>query len=239
MENNFEDTMVLKKVQDIKEGVIKNNELKKLIRFKINKTEIEEQDLLDITEISLNGKTLTGSINMVYFKELELFPNLKKIEINNLNVSNEDIKQIEKIEDISFRNCDIESLELLKNVRKLSLKSSKVANIEEIENFSNLTDLEIVNIEIDGFNFLKNLKNLKVLKLKNIENLSTEKISFSLPIEYFSIQGMDKLEIKLIEKYKNLKTLSIELEKKNEWKEILEKLKEKDINILIDEIYKY
>lgn len=235
MENNLENTIILKNKE---KNLIKDNELKKLIQFKLNKTEIEKQDLLGITEIALNGRTLIGNSNIVYFQELELFPNLKKIEINNLKVSDEDIEKI-KIEDIAFRNCDIESFKLLNNVKKLSIKNSKITNVKEIKEFSNLTDLELINIKIDNFEFLRNLENLKTLTLKNIDNLSIEKINFSLPIEYLSIGGIDKIEEELIEKYKNLKKLSIEREKEKEWKEILEKIEKKNIEILIDDIYKY
>lgn len=236
MKKNFEDTMEL---INLEEDLLKNKELKKLIEFKAGKTNIEKNDLIDIKDIILDGKTITGNINIIYFEELELFPNLNKIEIKNTNIPDKYIKYLEKIEEISLKDCEITHIEQLEKITKLSINNSKIGNIEEISNLKNITELELINVDIENFEFLKKMEKLKTLRIKNVKNFSMEKIDFFLPIEYLSIEGIEKISIDIIEKYSHLKVLSIDRKKQEEWKENLEKIEKKGIKILLNDIYEY
>lgn len=239
MNSNIENTVQLETIDNLFEQLMKDLELKKFLEYKLEKNNFNLDDLKAITEIKLDGKTITKRDNEVHFETIELFPNLKKIEIKNLDVFEKDIKKITNLEDISFRNCKIYRLNNLTNVKKLSINNSIVDNINNIEKMSELEELELINIEINDFNFLKNLKKIKILKLKNIKGATIESIDFTLPIEYLSIVGINNLDLEWLKKYENLKTISIEREKAEEFKEILEKLKYKNIEILLDDIYKY
>lgn len=239
MKKNIEDTVTLETVNNIFEKLMKDKNLEKLLEFKLEKTNIEPKDLTNITQIVLNGKTIVGENNPVYFEVIQLFPNLKKVEISNLEVSKYDMEYLKKIEDITFRNCKIEKIEKLENVKKLSIKSCEVENITKIGAFYNLTNLELINIDINNFEFLKKLKNLRLLKIINIKDISKEKLNFELPIEYLSIKGLEKLEIEFLNNYRNLKTLSIPREKEEEWYSILKQIEKQNISILIDDIYEF
>lgn len=121
MENNLENTVRLDTVDSVFEKIIKDRELKKYLEYKIGKTDFEIKDLGCISDLILNGKSITGKKNEVHFEVLELFSNLKKLEMKNLELSEEDIKRLKNIEDVSFRKCEIETLDGLENLRKLSI----------------------------------------------------------------------------------------------------------------------
>lgn len=237
MNNSFQDTIIF---QNINKNILKNKELNDFIQFKLDKTTFELKDLAEIKDIILNGKTINGDINIVDFNDIDFFPNLRKIELKNLDISKQYMKKLATLDEIHFNNCQIDSIEEIKNVKKLSINNSIISDFNQIENFQNLEELEIINMQILDFNFLKTLKKLQILKIKNIKEFSLNKINFLLTIKYLSIEGIKDLEEDfLIVNYPNLEILSIDLIKQAEWSEKLEKLMQKGIKILLNDIYVY
>ncbi len=237
MEKNLENTMKLNIFQEDK--IIKNTELKKFLQNKLEKTQIEKEDLNKIEEIILDGETIIGNKNKVYFEEIKLFPNLKNIIIKNIKVTNEDLNTLKQIEEISFENCQIEDIKILQNIKKISLNNCTIQNKEDMKYLTNLVQLKVVNTDIKNFDFLKNFSDLKKLTIKNVKDFSINKINFYLPIEYLSIEDIDTINKENILQYSNLKTLSIDKQKINEWNELINELKENQIKILLNDIYEY
>ena len=75
------------KNSELDNKLIKNKELEKYIKFKLDKEEFQLQDLDSITEIFLTSKTLMGEVNFVFFEEINYFKNLEKIRFNNLGIT--------------------------------------------------------------------------------------------------------------------------------------------------------
>lgn len=236
MRNNLEDTI---KIENFESTIIQDQELRKLIEFKLDKSNFNRKDLEQIDDIVINGKKINEEINIVNFKDLDLFNNLKKLELKNVDISKENIERLKNIENLSFKNCNIESIEEINKVKKLIINNSNIKHLEQIANFEYLNELELINLNIENFNFLKQLKNLKVLKVKNVKEFSLDKINFPLPINYLSIEGLEKLDINILENYFNLNVLSVDKEKAKEWKETLEVITKKGIKILLNDIYEY
>lgn len=237
MENNLENTSIL----NIKNNNINilNLELKKYIQFKIGKENFKKEDLDTVKDIILDGKTMNGLENKIYFEELLLFPNLEQIEINNTKVNKNDIDKLKNIKRISFRNCTIENVRELTNIEALTIKSSAVEEFEDIKNLNNITELELVNIEIKDFEFLKAFNNLKILKIKNIKDFELKKINFFLPIEYLVIEVIKEISIEQLNVFRNLKCISVDREDAKNLEADLENIEEKGIKILLNEIYNY
>jgi len=228
----------LKKTQE-KYECIKNKELRNFVSYKLGKNDFSEKELSQIHEIIIDGKTISGKKNEIYFDEIGLFSNLKEIKIRNAHISSGDIKKIKNIDTVIFDRCVIEDISALDKVVSLSIANTNIDNIEEIKNFKNIENLELININIENFNFLRELPILKKLALKNIPGLNWNKINFNLPIEYLSIEDVDNIPLSSILKFENLNTLSIEMNKRIEWEEFLLNLKSKGIKILLNEIYEY
>lgn len=241
MKNNFDDTIELNYFEgNTKKDILKNEELKNLIQFKLDKTFFEENDLIQIEDITLDGRKINGDINIVHFNELDYFPNLKKIELKNLDISEQYTQKLEDIEEIAFKNCKVESLEKIKNIKKISINNSTILNPNQIEKLENLIELEIINVKMEDFEFIRNLKNLQVLKIKNVRGFLLNKIKFSLPIKYLSLEGISEInEDYLIRICPNLQSLSVDREKQIEFSESLEKLMQRGVKILLNDIYEY
>jgi hypothetical protein len=58
-----------------------------------------------------------------------------------------------------------------------------------------------------------------------------------LPIEYLSIEGIDNLDISVIGRYKNLKTLSLDLEEAENFTEEMKAIQENNKKIIFNDIY--
>ena len=172
---DFENTMDIPVVDS---EIIKNPELKMLVEYKLGKTNFRQDDLIEIKDIILDGMRIDGSINFVYFQELELFPNLDKIELKNLAISEENIARLKRIPNIKFYRCEVESFKPLNSQEQISIVSSKLSGMEEIAKIIPLETLELTDVELEDFNFLRSLENLKVLKIKNIERIFTRQNRF-------------------------------------------------------------
>lgn len=235
---NFDNTMEVSTIKDTND-LIKNLELKNLIQFKLNKTEFELKDLDNIEEIILDSKDIVGNYNKVYFEEVELFKNLDKISIRNLGLTPEKIEKISNIKTVEFINCQLKDIKKLNNSISLVLNNTEVENFENITYLSNLEELQLINAEIDNFDFLKNFKHLKKLVIKNIKNFSLSKINFLLPIEYLSVENLETLDLNVLSKYENLKTISVDRIEADNLERELKTLKEKNIEILLNDMYEY
>ncbi len=236
--SEFENTLEISSIKNDNE-IIKNLELRNYLQFKLNKDNITIEDLEKIKEIVIDSQNIVGQYNKVYFEEVDLFKNLEKISIRNLGLTSENIERISNIKKIEFINGQIRDIKKINNVISLILNNTEVDDFENIIYLSNLEELQLINIELDKFEFLEKFKNLKKLVIKNIKNFSLAKIDFELPIEYLSIENLEDLNLNILSKYENLKTLSIDRIEADNWENELNTLKEKNITILLNDMYEY
>ena len=175
---DFQDTISLKIGS---EELIKNIELRNLIKYKLNKDDFTAEELEDVDEIILDSKNIVGDYNTVYFEELDFFPNLERISIRNLGISNQNITKLKNIKQIEFINCELEELEGLENVQCLKLINSEVDTIEAIGKLTEITELHLINMKFENFDMLKTFKSLN----KELSIFSLQKPN----PRYFSLLG--------------------------------------------------
>ncbi len=234
MSKNNENTMDLT-ISLNPEFEIKNELLKENLKFILKKSNIELEDLLKIEEITLNSVTISGKQNNVYFEEIKLFPNLKKIEILNNKISRENIEYLKDIQDITFTNCDIDNIDIL-NPKSISFIGCKLNCSLEVLN--NIDEISIINTNCDSFDFLKQQKDLKKLVIKNVKNFNMDKINFNMPIKYLSIEDVDEFKFDVLKNYSNLEIVSIDWIGNEDSKECMNKLKEMGYNVIFNDMYK-
>ena len=234
---NIEDT--IKFQINNNEAIIKNKELNNYIKFKLEKEDFTKEDLKNIDEIIIDSKNIIEEHNEVYFDEIELFPNLKKISIRNLGISSKNMDLLKNIKFVEFENCELWNLSKLKEVEQLIIINSDIDNIEEIGLLNNLKDLHLINMKFDNYDILKKITNLEKLTIKNIKEFSMSKIDFSLPIRYLSIEKIPNLNIDIISKYQKLEVLSVDRKEAKQFDKELDYLKEKGIRILLNDIYDF
>lgn len=234
MSENISNTMDLTNELN-PEYAIKNELLKENIKFKLNKSNIDIDDLLKIEEITLNSVTISGKQNNVYFEDIKLFPNLKKIEIINNKITRENIKYLENIEDITFSNCIIDEIDGL-NAKNISFIGCKVNCNLDLK--FKINELAIINTNCDSFDFLKEQDLLQKLVIKNVKDFSMDKINFKMPINYLSIEDVEEFKYDVLEKYSNLNTISIDWIGNSGTTECINKLKEKGYDVIFNDMYK-
>ena len=217
------------------EYLIKDELLKENIKFKLNKSNIQLEDLLKIDELVLDTVTISGKQNNVYFEDIKLFPNLKRIEIRNNKITNENIKYFNDIDEIAFVNCQVDAIKEL-NSKNISLVGCEVNCSFELNDY--VQDISIINTNCDSFDFLKQKDNLERLVIKNVKNFNMNKINFNMPIKYLSIEDVEKFEYDVLQKYSNLETVSIDYIGDNNAKECASKLKEMGYNVIFNDMYK-
>ena len=233
---DFQDTISLKIGS---EELIKNIELRKLIKYKLNKDDFTAEELESVDEIILDSKNIVGDYNTVYFEELDFFPNLERISIRNLGISNQNIIKLKNIKQIEFINCELEELEGLQNVKCLKLINSEVENLESIGKLTEITELHLINMKFENLDMLKIYKNLNKLVIKNVKGFLLSKIDFYLPIKYLSIENIDCINLNVLSKYKELSIFSVDRNEAEKFEDELKELKDKGIQILLNDQYKY
>lgn len=64
-----------------------------------------------------------------------------------------------------------------------------------------------------------------------------EKIDFNLPINYLSIEGIDKIDYEVLGKYKNLETISLDYIGQADTLKDVQKLKELGYKVKYNDMY--
>lgn len=239
--NNFEDTIDLKEIQDTLNGeeLIKNKQLEDYIKFAKGKSKLEKADLETVEEIVLDSKTFTGEINFVDFKEIKLFPNLRKLRLYNLGISENEINLIKentKVESLHLFNCELLGIGNLNKLKTLYLGNCDLENPNELLNLEKLEELTIDYTKMENYDFLEGMENLKKLYFINMTENDFNLLPELKNIEFLSIDGIDSFSIDKISKFSNLKVLSIS-KTSNIDKQEIEKIKENGIEILVEDVY--
>ena len=58
-----------------------------------------------------------------------------------------------------------------------------------------------------------------------------------MPIEYLSVEGIDKIDLKVLEKYKNLKTISLDMDEAEQFEEVINELQKNNKKVIFNDIY--
>ena len=92
---------------------------------------------------------------------------------------------------------------------------------------------------MNKFDFIEELKNLKELSIENVNGFEMEKIDEPLKIEKLSLMGIDKLDLNILSKYKNLNEISVCDNDVDKVEKSLKELKNRKIKIMLNGIYEY
>lgn len=162
----------------------KNDSFYNYILLKLNKKELEKNDLDMIEEISIKSdKKIKFEI-----RDLEKFKNLKSLTLQEFKINNYEtntINRCKKIESLQFINCKFNSKSRLlsNNIKTLVIDNCKNLKYKYFTKLEKMTNLKIYNIrKVDSRRISKlayleklTLNNTKVknsIYLKNLNRLS-------------------------------------------------------------------
>lgn len=160
-----------------------SNDFENYLLKKLEVSEITDDKLNNVEEISLNAIDNNGIKYNYDFRDFEKLPNLKFISLQNFIINNyqtNEINRCSKVEGLQFSNCIMKSQSRLQgNMQILSFENCKKLRFKYISILKNLHILKISNnriINLKNIGILKNLEkvyfeNGRVLHLKNLSSL--------------------------------------------------------------------
>lgn len=216
---------------------IESFNLSNYIMFKLNKidNEFSEDELNKIDEVIISSE---DSLDDVI-----LFNNLYDLTICDKFIENNFFKKLfnlKKLKSINFIRCEFENADLISslNLNNLDLVDCNINNYKFIYIMSDLISLTVINGEID-FDLINRLKLLKYLNV-SYSNISNDKAYLKLKdLEQLYINNTSINNFSYLINLINLKLLSIDGKQYEINLDIINKLKERNVDILSEGILSF
>lgn len=161
-------------------------DFEKYLLKKLNVSEITDDVLKNVTEISLNKFNVDGTETDYDFRDFEKLQNLKFISLQNFIIKNyqtNEMNRCKNLEGIQFTNCIIKS------------KSRLLGDIQIIT-FDNCKRFK--------FKYISTLKKLKVVKFSNIKIINLKRIYMLKSVEKLYFENGIILHFQNLSKLNNL-----------------------------------
>lgn len=216
---------------------IESFNLSNYIMFKLNKidNEFNEEELNKIDEVIISSEDSLDDVS--------LFNNLSDLTICDKFIENNFFKilfNLKNLKSINFTRCEFENADLISslNVSNLDLVDCNINNYKFIYIMSDLVALTVVNGKID-FDLINKLKLLKYLNV-SYSDISNDRAYLKLnDLEKLYINNTSINNFSYLINLINLKLLSVD---ENQYKnnlDVINKLKERNVDILSEGILSF
>ena len=216
---------------------IESFNLSNYIMFKLNKidNEFNEEELNKIDEVIISSEDSLDDVS--------LFNNLSDLTICDKFIENNFFKilfNLKNLKSINFTRCEFENADLISslNVSNLDLVDCNINNYKFIYIMSDLVSLTVVNGKID-FDLINKLKLLKYLNV-SYSDINNDRAYLKLnDLEKLYINNTSISNFSYLINLINLKLLSVD---ENQYKnnlDIINKLKERKVDILSEGILSF
>lgn len=158
---------------------------------KLNTSEITDDKLNTVEEISLNAIDSNGIKNNYDFRDFEKLKNLRFISLQNFTINNyetNEINRCSKVEGVQFTSCVMKSKSRLQG---------------------NINIISFDNCKRFHFRYVSLLKNLKIIKFSNIKFFNLKNISILKSLEKIYFENGMILHFKNLRLLKNLRYIRI------------------------------
>ena len=216
---------------------IESFNLSNYIMFKLNKidNEFNEEELNKIDEVIISSEDSLA--------DASLFNNLSDLTICDKFIENSFFKilfNLKNLKSINFTRCEFENADLISslNVSNLDLVNCNINNYKFIYIMSDLVSLTVVNGEID-FDLINKLRLLKYLNV-SYSDISNDRAYLKLnDLEKLYINNTSISNFSYLINLINLKLLSVDEKQYKNNLDIINKLKERNVDILSEGILSF
>ena len=216
---------------------IESFNLSNYIMFKLNKidNEFNEEELNKIDEVIISSEDSLA--------DASLFNNLSDLTICDKFIENSFFKilfNLKNLKSINFTRCEFENADLISslNVSNLDLVDCNINNYKFIYIMSDLVSLTVVNGEID-FDLINKLRLLKYLNV-SYSDISNDRAYLKLnDLEKLYINNTSISNFSYLINLINLKLLSVDEKQYKNNLDIINKLKERNVDILSEGILSF
>lgn len=216
---------------------IESFNLSNYIMFKLNKidNEFNEEELNKIDEVIISSEDSLA--------DASLFNNLSDLTICDKFIENSFFKilfNLKNLKSINFTRCEFENADLISslNISNLDLVNCNINNYKFIYIMSDLVSLTVVNGEID-FDLINRLKLLKYLNV-SYSDISNDRAYLKLnDLEKLYINNTSISNFSYLINLINLKLLSVDEKQYKNNLDVINKLKERNVDILSEGILSF
>ena len=216
---------------------IESFNLSNYIMFKLNKidNEFNEEELNKIDEVIISSEDSLA--------DASLFNNLSDLTICDKFIENSFFKilfNLKNLKSINFTRCEFENADLISslNVSNLDLVDCNINNYKFIYIMSDLVSLTVVNGEID-FDLINKLRLLKYLNV-SYSDISNDRAYLKLnDLEKLYINNTSISNFSYLINLINLKFLSVDEKQYKNNLDVINKLKERNVDILSEGILSF
>lgn len=216
---------------------IESFNLSNYIMFKLNKidNEFNEEELNKIDEVIISSEDSLA--------DASLFNNLSDLTICDKFIENSFFNilfNLKNLKSINFTRCEFENADLISslNVSNLDLVNCNINNYKFIYIMSDLVSLTVVNGEID-FDLINRLKLLKYLNV-SYSDISNDRAYLKLnDLEKLYINNTSISNFSYLINLINLKLLSVDEKQYKNNLDVINKLKERNVDILSEGILSF
>lgn len=216
---------------------IESFNLSNYIMFKLNKidNEFNEEELNKIDEVIISSEDSLDDVS--------LFNNLSDLNICDKFIENNFFKilfNLKNLKSINFTRCEFENADLISslNVSNLDLVDCNINNYKFIYIMSDLVSLTVVNGKID-FDLINKLKLLKYLNV-SYSDINNDRAYLKLNnLEKLYINNTSISNFTYLTNLINLKLLSVDEKQYENNLDVINKLKERNVDILSEGILSF
>ena len=175
---------------------IVNEELKFKIYNILNleqESEITEEDLKEVKNISLNSKDLELKEKIFSKEDFEALKYVETLTLNSFNITNDIIEGLNKILNLKFlilNHCKFtDNTAIENNLEKLIINYPHQLNINIFSNVTNIEMIKLINVNQIDIEELSRFTSLKKLSIYNSKILSFEKLENINKLQELNLDG--------------------------------------------------
>lgn len=215
--------------------IIQNDNWAKYVMFKLDKIEnsFTKSELASLEELVINPIDSINETTPIDLNLLVYFTGLKRLEIADLNINNNDIQNLQTLPNLkalTFENCFFEDIQKLTtlNIQELALYNCR-QNIDCVYTM-NLQSLSVLNNTID-IQKLNTMQNLKYLQISYCDVVENQKINL-VNLQELYIDNTNINDLSFVKNITNLKKLSITQEQCNQNLQLVKDLIKNNITVM-------